>query len=144
MDRHATINTHSIYMYLEQSYHSRLKGMTSTIASLRVGWLSWTLNQSLHGDFCIFSLFIEHSSIHKNSIDITLFVHTPLHSIPYRDAVPFVQLCCNTCGIAFFCPVLVAEVLHCYFAIFFSVVIILLVCVRQASRVIPQLEEVDP
>ena len=58
--------------------------------------------------------------------------------------MPFVQLCNNTCGIAFFCPVLVAEVLHCYFAIFFSVVIILLVCVRQASRVIPQLEEVDP
>ena len=94
--------------------------------------------------FVFFSLFFEHSSIHKNSIDITLLVHTHLHSIPYGDAVPFVQLCCDTCGIAFFCPVLVAVVLHCYFVIFFSVVIILLVCVRLASKVIHQLEEVDP
>ena len=137
LDRHATINRHSIYIPGTKLL-LLLKGMASIMASLQ--WAGCLGQNYFETGPYMEILILSHCSLRivvfKNNIDITVLMHALLQSIPYGDTVPFIQLCCGTCGIAFFCLVLVTEVLHC------CLVIVLLFCVGVASKVIHQLEEV--
>ena len=100
LDRHATINTHSIYIPGTKLL-LLLKGMASIMASLQ--WAGCHGQNYFETGPYMEILILSHCYlsilVYKNNIDITVFMHALLQSIPYGDTVPFIQLCCGTCAL---------------------------------------------